>query len=381
MRMHQQRTLGISRAPGFGLVELMIALALGTVIILGVTTLFSDSSRALNDINRVGRQLENSLYAMDLLSKEIALVDYWGEAAAPISATDEEFGPLRPAEMGELEVEPYPSAPPLCVGTGATGVDPRIELGLAMEYPLLSGLGVDLNAALSTGQCKGDGSAASAAGAYVAIRRASTCATGSTEQAAASSCRPLDDFYYLQTNGCYDENTGLKGGEVRLRRATSDDYADVLDALAFCEPDQPLNRDEVAAIYRFESRIYYVNQVDQLVRLTLEKVGDAALGYQQEILVDGVEDLQFEWFIDETGDGQYNKVRTARTLMYEDAANIIGAKIWLMVRNPRERPGYTDQTTYMVAGEEWTVPDGKASYPRTLQSRMVELPNRVAIRR
>ena len=381
MRMHQQRTLCTSRAPGFGLVELMIALALGTVIILGVTTLFSDSSRALNDINRVGRQLENSLYAMDLLAKEIALVDYWGEAAAPVSATDEEYGPLRPAEMGNVEVEPYPSTPPLCVGTGATGVDPRIELGLAMEYPLLSGLGVDLNAALSTDQCSGDGSVASAAGAYLAIRRASTCATGSTEQASANSCRPLDDFYYLQTNGCYNENAGLKGGEVRLRRATSGDYADVLDALAFCEPDQPLNTDEVAPIYRFESRIYYVNQNDQLVRISLERVGDTALGYQQEILVDGVEDLQFQWFIDETGDGQYNKVRTSRTLMYEDAANIVGAKIWLMVRNPRERPGYTDQTTYMMAGEEWTVPDGKAGYPRTLQSRMVELPNRVARRR
>lgn len=381
MRMHQQRTLCISKAPGFGLVELMISLALGTVIILGVTTLFSDSSRALNDINRVGRQLENSLYAMDLLAKEIALVDYWGEAAAPVSATDDEFGPLRPAEMGNLEVEPYPSAPPLCAGTGATGVDPRIELGLAMEYPLLSGLGVDLNAALSTDQCKGGGSTALATGAYVAIRRASTCATGSTEQAAANSCRPLDDFYYLQTNGCYNENAGLKGGEVRLRLATSGDYADVLDALAFCEPDQPLNTDEVAPIYRFESRIYYVNQNDQLVRISLERVGDTALGYQQEILVDGVEDLQFQWFIDETGDGQYNKVRTSRTLMYEDAANIVGAKIWLMVRNPRERPGYTDQTTYMMAGEEWTVPDGKAGYPRTLQSRMVELPNRVARRR
>ena len=60
---------------GFGLVELMIALALGTVIILGVTTLFSDSSRALNDISRAGRQIENSLYAMDLIAKEISLVD------------------------------------------------------------------------------------------------------------------------------------------------------------------------------------------------------------------------------------------------------------------------------------------------------------------
>ena len=60
-----------SKLTGFGLIELMIALALGTVIILGVSTLFSDSSRALNDVNRAGRQLENSLYAIDLLAKEL----------------------------------------------------------------------------------------------------------------------------------------------------------------------------------------------------------------------------------------------------------------------------------------------------------------------
>ena len=72
--------------------ELMIALALGTVIILGVTTLFSDSSRALNDITRAGRQLENSLYAMDLLAKELALVDYWGEPAARLMRMTRHMG-------------------------------------------------------------------------------------------------------------------------------------------------------------------------------------------------------------------------------------------------------------------------------------------------
>ena len=104
---------------GFGLVELMIALALGMVIILGVTTLFSDSSRTLNDITRAGRQLENSLYAMDLLAKELSLVDYWGEANAPVDADDPAYGPLRAGELNGLEISGYPQVPPLCPGTGA----------------------------------------------------------------------------------------------------------------------------------------------------------------------------------------------------------------------------------------------------------------------
>ena len=373
--LHHHRPCG--RRPesaGFGLVELMIALALGTVIILGVTTLFSDSSRALNDINRAGRQLENSLYAMDLLAKELALVDYWGEANAPVDADDPAFGALRNAELADLEISPYPVVPPLCVGTGATGFDPRVELGWAMEYPLLAGLGSEVNAAIGADQCQGDGSAASATAGFVAVRRASTCATGLDAVATVNHCSAVNDFFYLQTNGCYDANSGLSGGEVKLYRADSNALASALDYRRYsCDVN------DIAPIYRYVSRVYYVNQSDQLVRLYLDNPASGPLGYQQDILVEGVEDLQFEWFIDETGDGDYDRVE--QTLAYTDAANVVGAKIWLMVRNARERPGYSDDTIYTVAGEEWPVPAGMAAYPRTLQSRMVTLPNRVGRRR
>ena len=358
---------------GFGLVELMIALALGTVIILGVTTLFSDSSRTLNDITRAGRQLENSLYAMDLLAKELSLVDYWGEANVPVDADDPAYGPLRAGELNGLEISNYPQIPPLCIGTGATGFDARVELAWAMEYPLLAGLGSEVNAAVEDGSCKGGGSTASATAAYFAVRRASSCAVGDTE-ALKDICRGADDFFYVQTNGCYDENKGLSGGEVKLHQVDSSVFPGALDYTRYsCKSA------DAAPIYRYVSRIYYINASDQLVRLSLDNLLDSSLGYQQEILVDGVEDLQFEWFIDDTGDGQYNRVDT--TLAYEDAVNVIGAKIWLMVRSSRERPGYADDTVYTMAGNEWQVPEGMSGYPRTLQSRTVNLPNRVGRRR
>lgn len=363
----------LKQCRGFGLVELMIALALGMVIILGVTTLFSDSSRTLNDITRAGRQLENSLYAMDLLAKELSLVDYWGEANAPVDADDPAYGPLRAGELNGLEISGYPQVPPLCPGTGATGFDPRVELAWAMEYPLLAGLGSEVNAAVGDGSCKGGGSTASATAAYFAARRASTCAVGDTE-ASKDICRGADNFFYMQTNGCYDENKGLSGGELKLYPLDSDTFPGGLDYTRYsCESA------DAAPIYRYVSRIYYVNASDQLVRLSLDKPEDEPISYQQEILVDGVEDLQFEWFIDDTGDGQYNRVDT--TLAYEDAVNVIGAKIWLMVRSSRERPGYVDDTVYTMAGKEWLVPEGMSGYPRTLQSRTVNLPNRVGRRR
>ena len=118
------------------------------------------------------------MYAIDLLAKELALVDYWGEAGAPVDADDPAYGALRAAEVDTLDIDPYPVVPPLCVGTGATGFDPRVELAWAMEYPLLAGLGSEVDAALGEDQCNGGAPTSSAGAAYVAIRRASTCATG-----------------------------------------------------------------------------------------------------------------------------------------------------------------------------------------------------------
>ena len=270
------------RLRGFGLVELMIALALGTVIILGVTTLFSDSSRALNDISRAGRQIENSLYAMDLIAKEIALVDYWGEANAPVDADESTYGPLRPPELGGLETDAYPAEPPLCAGTGATGFDPRVELGFAMEYPLLTGLGSEVNAAAAGDQCQAGGSTASATKAYFAVRRASTCATGLRGIADDNGCRAVDDFFYLQTNGCYDPNTGLSGGEVKMHRLDAASLDSNLDYDGFCVPGEAAA--EKAPVYRFVSRIYYVNQQDQLVRLSFDNKATGGLGYYLSLI-------------------------------------------------------------------------------------------------
>ena len=372
--------LRLLKANGFGLIEIMIALALGTVIILGVTTLFADSSRALNDITRAGRQMENSLYAMDLLAKELALVDYWGEANAPVDADDSAYGALRASELGGLEIGPYPDSPPLCVGTGATGFDPRVELAWAMEYPLLAGLGSEVNSAVGAGQCNGGGSTASATAAFVAVRRASTCATGPGTIANTNRCGEVEDFFYLQTNGCYDENAGTSGGEVKLYRTDSAGMSGTFDYTRFgCDANEPAAGMGVAPIYRYVSRIYYVNQSDQLIRLSLENLVSGGTGYQAEILVEGVEDLQFEWFIDDSGNGVYDRV--SGTLAVTDAGNAIGVKIWLMVRNTQLRPGYTDTTAYTVAGQPWSVPAGMTSYPRTLQSRMVSFPNRVGRRR
>lgn len=373
---------------GFGLVELMIALTLGLVIILGITTLFVDSSRTLGDISRAGRQLENSLFALDMLAGELALVGYWGEADYPVSADDPTFGPLRASETDGVTVAGFPMPPGVCVGTGGSGFDPRVELGWAMEYPLMAGLGTELGPTLSSSACGGaSASTPSAAEEFVVIRRASTCATGKDGLAVQNQCPEIGDFFHLQANGCYDPNESLSGGELKLHRVTEATVDSLLDYRGFnCDT-------EIAPIYRYVARIYYVNQQDQLIRLQLEESGR----YEAQVLAEGVEALRFEWLIDRSGDGDYDVIHSVAQSNQDSNAqpssnpqwppatrnvdwqNVVGAKIWMIVRSGTSQPGYADANVYNLPGHAWS--NDQPGYTRLLRSRTVDLVNIAGRRR
>jgi type IV pilus assembly protein PilW len=86
-----------------------------------------------------------------------------------------------------------------------------------------------------------------------------------------------------------------------------------------------------------------------------------------------VELLRFEWLIDANGDGEYDTVSRAPSVA--DWTNMVGVKIWLVTRATTEEPGFTDDFTYTIAGDSWTVPSGNEGYRRRVQSRTVDLPN------
>ncbi|MEK9919425.1 MAG: PilW family protein [Luminiphilus sp.] len=360
---------------GFSLIELMIALLLGLVIILGVTDLFVDSSRTQGDVSRTSRQLENSLFALDLLAGELALVGYWGEADYPLVADDPNFGPLRFTEMAGEAVSGYPSPPLLCVGSGNEGRNPRVELGWAMEYPLVSGIGFDLEVAMSSPACDATISPPKDTEEFVAIRRASTCAANDSSGA---DCAPIGNFFHLQVNGCYDLNAGLSGGETKLRRVTDADAGSVLDYRNLSCGSALSDR---APIYRYVSRIYYVNHRDELVRLELAESNT----YVETVLVEGVEALRFEWLIDRSSDGDYDVVRSVADESWSDAEraidwqNIVGVNMTMIVRSSMPQPGFQDANLYQLPGQTWV--NDKTQYPRIRRSRTVELINVAGRRR
>lgn len=360
------------KSAGFGLIEIMIAMALGIVIILGITTLFADTSKSLASVDRSGRQIENALFTLELLASELSLAGYWGGANYPVDAETQIFvsGEIPAAAPSGLSWNIATEVPPTCLGTGATILgtsdNAKAELAFAMEYPLFSALGTALNSEITGGICGSGAIARSSSNSdYFVIRRAGSCATGAHPAPTLNNCRPLGDYYHLQTNGCYSENLGLSGGELKLLRVSDGNVGSQLTYTGYdCSTPAP--------IYRLVSRIYYVDEDDTLTRLYLDSSG-AGLAFKTEVLVDGVELLRFEWFVDTDSDGQYDLVTRIPTAV--DWPNIIGVKVWTVVRSSLREAGYSDDATYSIAGEAWSVPDNNVSYRRVVQSRMVDISN------
>ena len=64
---------------GFSLIELMVALALAGLVLLGLSAYFVSSSRAFSETERVSRQIENGRYASALIAEEIRHAGFYGE--------------------------------------------------------------------------------------------------------------------------------------------------------------------------------------------------------------------------------------------------------------------------------------------------------------
>ena len=66
-------------ARGFSLIELMIALVIAGIVLLGLAAYFVSSSRNFSETERVARQIENGRYAAALLSEEVRHAGFYGE--------------------------------------------------------------------------------------------------------------------------------------------------------------------------------------------------------------------------------------------------------------------------------------------------------------
>jgi type IV pilus assembly protein PilW len=253
---------------GFSIPELLVALAIGMLILAGMTTLFVRNSRTQTEVERANRQIENGRYAIGLLSTDLRNAGFYGE--------------FDPTPLADPPGVPDPCAPTL----------PALRAALPLHVQ-----GYAAGATLPS--CLSDVKPGTA---VVVVRHTRTCISGNPDCDADGIQGPL-----FQASLC-DNLSELGSGDPANHYALDTDAALLTRHQRDCA--SAAGTGTVALTRRFITHIYFVANNDQagdgiatLKRAELRLI-DGRLGFTTVVpLVEGIDDLEFDYGIDTTGDG------------------------------------------------------------------------------
>jgi type IV pilus assembly protein PilW len=325
------------RLAGMSLVELMIAITLGLIIMAGLATIFANSSRTREELERNSRQIENGRFAMEILEGDLRLAGFYGEldtraVAAPAALVDPcSVVPADWALAFRLHIQGYDNG----AGVPVTCTLPSLRPGTDV----------------------------------LVVRRVAACEAGVAGCPAAQNGAP-----YLQVAKCATEQAatpyvfGLQGAaayNLHLRDCAT-----------------------LAGVRQYFVRIYYISDDNGagVAIPTLKRRDFTGAGFVDTPLVEGIEQLNIEYGIDTDGDGLPDAYSADPTAYACGAAcspvlnwmNVVTARIYLLSRNIDPSVNFTDTKTYTLgvdaAGTPVTFTPGN-NYHRHVYTGLVRIVN------
>ncbi len=334
---------------GFTLVEVMVALAVGTVLLLGLMILFASNSRNQGELERGLRQIENARFSLDVLSEDLLHAGYYSDLnPGSFSALTYTTPTVCPSNLAELGWNF--NASPVVLPVPVQGID------AATSAPCL------LNRLPNT--------------QALAIHRAETGAPITT--AALTAGGAVQDLY-VQISRC--------GSDPR-RAVVSSSVGDFTLRLPDCSAAND-------ALRRVVHRVYFVASCNRCGASsdgipTLKRVEWRDGRLVTTTISEGVENLQLEFGFDVNADGQADvldlntngvpdrayvtlgaRAPLAGTLNWQDA---VGARVHMLVRSAERTAGHTDGRTFAL-GPDVSVVAPADGHKRTLVSATVRLTN------
>ncbi len=319
---------------GFSLIELMIAIAIGLLILAGMLTVFVNTSAARNEIDLMNRQIENGRYATELLRDDIQLSSFYGE-------------------IDMIKIRLAPGLPVTVPDPCATSLAERSDGG-NVGILLVHVQGIDnFDPATSTelDSCPTIKSAVKPGTDIIVIRRAKTCFAG------VGDC---DSLNYLA--GLVD---GIRKPVLQISLcgllAPISPSGITTHALAVYPNPEFVHRLKgancaaatAAPLRPYVIYMYFVGTDNILKRV---KFVDGTGMHINNVmpLVDGIENLQVEYGVDATDDGNadgaYKSAAEIKALApaaaVADWSNVVTVKVNLLARNTERSPSYTDSKTY-----------------------------------
>ena len=334
---------------GMSLIELMIAIAIGSVLMIGLVASFKSSSDAKRELERSGQLIENGRYATGLLSEDIRLAGYYGAYFT-------------------LDNPPSALPDPCIVPNSAANID---AITAAMALPIQ---GYD-DTSISTTSCDDAGGLLPSLNVQpgtdiLVIRRASTVESYTADE----------DSLFLVANASYLRLAMAASGtdlttnawntfDGQLRGFTPTVIAGNPLSSAWGpekngQKNLPESRKYILHIY-FVSRCRFgsgangvctASEPESNMVPTLKRLEFKGNSMQITPLVEGIEHFNVEYGVDNippaknlmtgySGDGITDTYVTTPAAV-EDWQKVVSVKVYLIARTLTETSGYTDQKSF-----------------------------------
>ena len=309
--MTHSKPLTLQRQAGLTLVEIMVALAIGSFLIIGAVQIYTQSRQAFVVNESIARVQETAQFAMDTIEADLRMASNWGRNSRGLAV-----------EGRSLVADPNPNGLTEPVGsTGSCGADWAFDLarpidGSDNEYNLPCGTlgGVQGNSDLIT------------------IRRATV------------------------------QPTAREAGRLQLQSTRI--QGELFETGAVPPAFLPITNDPItgapsSATHTLMVNSYYVSPTSTLIpgvptlrRKTLTVQGGAPFIADQEV-APGVENIQLQLGIDVDADNTVDRYVNPGDEIYDPAAEgyvpgarVMTARVWLVVRGVTTEFGLQDNRNY-----------------------------------
>lgn len=336
--MHFNQITPARHQTGLSIAELMVAIAISILVLTALSAVFISTTKSSNEMQKSTQQQESGRYASQLLLDSLAMAGYLSEFdATPLTSPSTLPNPC------DTQLSDLLAALPLHV-QGVNDASGNIACAADIKA------GTDI----------------------IVVRRTSSCAID--ELGCADFVAGVPHF---QASLCTPEDGS--GAELAHGITNESDYSIYHFKLSTNKADFVLrktscNASELADIRRYLVHIYFVanNNEEGDGIPTLKRAELSAEGFTVVPLVDGIEDMQIQYGLDNNGDG-IPDVYTSAPATTTDWRNAMSAKIHLLARSVEPTQNYTDSKTYVLGDK--TLPAPEDNFKRHVYNTTVQFIN------
>jgi type IV pilus assembly protein PilW len=357
---------------GLSLVELMVALALGSVLIAGAVYVYSQSRSTYRVSENIARLQEQGRYVISVIEPDLELAGFYGFTNSPDAVRlirDGDAGMViatasRMRQTPVLVGEPQPSAVDLPAGAHACGRNFAVDVLTTVQGS---------NDSFALGP-----SPSTACDAYGA---------GALERSDTLTVRHADP-----------QTTTPQAGRIQVYASR---FSSRSSHLLFADGRAPGVIDADNRIHNLVVRSYYVdkdsveNEGFPALRVKTLSQRSGNVAFDEDEVMPGVEDLQVQFGIDTgdynrdgnidagvdiNGDGIPETDGRATRYVNPDFADInryqvVSVRFWVRVRSNQREPDAVDNNEYKYADVTFRPTGEQQHYRRILMSRTVTLRN------